>query len=182
MGSPGIKPSALPFWGCDLVGSIPSASRTLKSVMCLLSAFLTSYEFRKCVLKVKPWKIWVANVNSVESVSMCSGRTPQVNLWNIYGCQGHLCIICHFSKFSWIRRRVSATKGSETEMGAAIIINGTKILRMCVDNLHFLDSFNYLPISLKSMPKWWPHIQEGLLPPLFNTSKNFNYVSPPLDP
>ena len=57
MGSPGIKPSALPFWGCDLVGSIPSASRTLKSVMCLLSAFLTSYEFRKCVLKVKPWTI-----------------------------------------------------------------------------------------------------------------------------
>jgi hypothetical protein len=34
-----------------------------------------------------------------------------------------------------------------------LVMDGVKILSMCVENLHFLDSVNDLPISLKSMPK-----------------------------
>lgn len=34
-----------------------------------------------------------------------------------------------------------------------LIMDGTKILSMIVENLHFLDSFNFLPMALKSMPK-----------------------------
>lgn len=33
------------------------------------------------------------------------------------------------------------------------IVNGSKILSMIVENLHFLDSLNYLPMGLKCMPK-----------------------------
>jgi len=32
-------------------------------------------------------------------------------------------------------------------------MDGSKILCMVVENLHFLDSLNYLPMSLKDMPK-----------------------------
>jgi len=34
-----------------------------------------------------------------------------------------------------------------------LIMDGSKILSMVVENFHFLDSLNYLPMSLKSMPK-----------------------------
>ena len=34
-----------------------------------------------------------------------------------------------------------------------LIMDGTTILSMYVEKLHFLDSHNYLPMGLKSMPK-----------------------------
>ena len=34
-----------------------------------------------------------------------------------------------------------------------LIMDSTKILSMVVENMHFLDSLNFLPMSLKSMPK-----------------------------
>jgi len=34
-----------------------------------------------------------------------------------------------------------------------LIMDGSKILSMVVENFHFLDSLNYLPMSLNSMPK-----------------------------
>jgi hypothetical protein len=34
-----------------------------------------------------------------------------------------------------------------------LIMDGTKILSMCVHHLNFVDSLNFLPMSLKSMPK-----------------------------
>jgi hypothetical protein len=34
-----------------------------------------------------------------------------------------------------------------------LIMDGTKILSMIVENLHFLYSLNFLPMSLKIMPK-----------------------------
>jgi hypothetical protein len=34
-----------------------------------------------------------------------------------------------------------------------LIMDGSKILSMVVENLHFLDSLNYFTMSLKSMPK-----------------------------
>ena len=33
-----------------------------------------------------------------------------------------------------------------------LIMDGTKILSMTVEHLQFLDSLNFLPMSLKSMP------------------------------
>jgi len=34
-----------------------------------------------------------------------------------------------------------------------LIMDGTKILNMSVKNIHFLESVNFLPMSLKSMIK-----------------------------
>jgi len=34
-----------------------------------------------------------------------------------------------------------------------LIMDGTKILSMSVEHLHFLDSLNFLPLNMKSMPK-----------------------------
>jgi len=34
-----------------------------------------------------------------------------------------------------------------------LIMDGTKILSMSVENLCFLDSLNFMPMSLKNMPK-----------------------------
>ena len=64
-------------------------------------------------------------------------------------------------------------------MGAEIDTGGYQILSMVVENLQFLDLFNYLPISLKSMPisfdltwekRYYPHF--------FNTTNNLDYVGP----
>ena len=47
-----------------------------------------------------------------------------------------------------------------------LIVDGSKIVSMVVEHFHFLDSLNYLPLSLKSMPKSFDLMQEGVLPPL----------------
>ena len=64
-----------------------------------------------------------------------------------------------------------------------LIIDGSKILSMVVDNLHFLDSLNYLPIGLKSMPKSFDlTCKKGYNTPFFNTANNFDYVDPYPEP
>ena len=48
---------------------------------------------------------------------------------------------------------------------------------MVVENLHFLDSLNYLPMSLKSMPKSFDlTCKKGYYPHFFNTADNLDYV------
>jgi hypothetical protein len=60
-----------------------------------------------------------------------------------------------------------------------LIMDGTKILSMIVENLHFLDSLNFLPMSLKSMPKSFDlTCKKGYYPQFFNTAKNLEYMGP----
>ena len=47
-----------------------------------------------------------------------------------------------------------------------LIMDGSKILSMVVENFHFLDSLHYLPMSLKSMPKSFELTCKSVLPPL----------------
>ena len=64
-----------------------------------------------------------------------------------------------------------------------LIIDGTKILSMILENLHFLDSLNCLPMSLKSMPKSFDlKCKKGYYPHFFNTSNNLDYVGPYPEP
>ena len=64
-----------------------------------------------------------------------------------------------------------------------LIMDGTKILRMVVENLHFLDLLNYLPVSLKSMPKSFDlTCKKGYCPHFFNTANNLDYVGPHPEP
>jgi hypothetical protein len=56
-------------------------------------------------------------------------------------------------------------------------MDGTKILNMVVENFHFLDSLNFLPMSLKSMPKSFGlTCKKGYYPHFFNTAENLDYV------
>jgi len=58
-----------------------------------------------------------------------------------------------------------------------LIMEGSKILSMVVENLHFLDSLNYLPMSLKNMPKSFDlTCKMGHYPHFFNTANNLDYV------
>ena len=47
-------------------------------------------------------------------------------------------------------------------------MNGSKILRMVVENVLLLDSPNYLPKSLNSKKRYYAHF--------FNTANNLDYV------
>jgi hypothetical protein len=58
-------------------------------------------------------------------------------------------------------------------------MDGSKILGMVVENFHFLDSLNYLSMSLKSMPKTFDMTcNKGHYPHYFNMANNLNYESP----
>ena len=64
-----------------------------------------------------------------------------------------------------------------------LIMDGTQILSMVVENLHFLNSINYLPMSLKSMPKSFDFTcKKGYYPHFFNTANNLDYVGPYPEP
>ena len=53
-----------------------------------------------------------------------------------------------------------------------LISHGSKIFSV-VENLHFLDSVNYLPVSLKSMPKSFDlSCKKGYYPHFFNAAEN----------
>jgi hypothetical protein len=58
-----------------------------------------------------------------------------------------------------------------------LIMDGTKTLSMVIENFHFLDSLNFLPMSLKSMPKLFDlTCKKRYYPQFFNTAENLDYV------
>jgi len=60
---------------------------------------------------------------------------------------------------------------------------GPKILSMSVENLHFLDSLNYLLMSLNNMPKSFDlTCKKMYYTNSFNTAKNLDYVGPYPEP
>ncbi|GLV46148.1 hypothetical protein CBL_02864 [Carabus blaptoides fortunei] len=60
-------------------------------------------------------------------------------------------------------------------------MNGTKILLMEIDNVRFIDSLNFLPMSLACLVKALDlpsSLKKGYFPHLFNTVENSSYVGP----
>ncbi|XP_043285730.1 uncharacterized protein [Venturia canescens] len=60
-----------------------------------------------------------------------------------------------------------------------LIMRGTKIISMRVGKICFLDSLNYLPMSLSPLPKAFGFddiVTKGTFPHLFNTPGNQNYI------
>jgi hypothetical protein len=46
-----------------------------------------------------------------------------------------------------------------------LIMDGTKIHSICVDNRNFVDSLNFLPMSLKSLPNFfYLNVRKGITP------------------
>lgn len=66
-----------------------------------------------------------------------------------------------------------------TDLKPELIMRGTKIILMQVENVKFIDSLNYFPMKLEALPKAFdlgPELKKGYFPHLFNTRKNENYA------
>ena len=64
-----------------------------------------------------------------------------------------------------------------------MIMDGTKILSMPVENLNFLDSLNFMPMTLNSMLNSFDlTCKKGYYPYFSNMAKNFDYVVPYPEP
>jgi len=62
-------------------------------------------------------------------------------------------------------------------------MDGRKILSMGVENLHFVDSLNFLPMFLKRMSKSFDlTCNKDNYPHFWNTYKNLDYVGPHPEP
>ena len=59
-----------------------------------------------------------------------------------------------------------------------LIKDGSKILSMVVENFCFLDSLNFLPMSLKSMPKSFDLMEERILSSFFQYGREFGLCGP----
>jgi hypothetical protein len=61
-----------------------------------------------------------------------------------------------------------------------LVLNGAKILCMKMEHITFLDSLNFLPLSLRSLPKAFglPSVSKGHYPHFFNTPENSDYIGP----
>jgi G:T-mismatch repair DNA endonuclease (very short patch repair protein) len=67
----------------------------------------------------------------------------------------------------------------QTDIKPEIIMRGTKIILMQLQNLKFIDSLNFFPMSLAKLPKAFGlsnTFKKGYFPHLFNTKSNENYV------
>ena len=57
------------------------------------------------------------------------------------------------------------------------IMDDPKIISMCVENVHFLDSLNFISMSLKSMTKLFDlTCKKGYYSHFFNTANILDYV------
>ncbi|XP_054259601.1 uncharacterized protein LOC128984320 [Macrosteles quadrilineatus] len=69
----------------------------------------------------------------------------------------------------------------ETKFTPELVMRGTKIILMKIDNVRFVDSLSYFPMALSALPKAFdlpPEKKKGFFPHLFNTLANQNYVGP----
>ncbi|XP_018578192.1 uncharacterized protein LOC108916426 [Anoplophora glabripennis] len=70
---------------------------------------------------------------------------------------------------------------TQTDLTPELIMRGTKIISMVMDNVKFLDSLNYFPMALSKLPKAFglgDNFKKGYFPHLFNIATNQNYVDP----
>ena len=64
-----------------------------------------------------------------------------------------------------------------------LIMDSTKNLSMSMENLHFLDSLNFMPMRFGSLPESFDlTCKKGCYFHFFNTANNLDYVKPYLNP
>lgn len=67
----------------------------------------------------------------------------------------------------------------ESKWRHKLIIDGTKILSMSLEHLHFLGSSNFIPMPLKDITEAFDlSCRKCYYPHVFNTVENINYVCP----
>ncbi|KAK5643501.1 hypothetical protein RI129_007346 [Pyrocoelia pectoralis] len=69
---------------------------------------------------------------------------------------------------------------TQTDLVPELIMRGTKLVSMFLDNVRFLDSLNYFQMALSKLPKVFglTEIRKGYFPHLFNTTDHQNYIGP----
>lgn len=91
-----------------------------------------------------------------------------------------VCVLAHNGQgfdFQFVLKYVL----EETKFTPELIMRGTKITMMSMDNVKFIDSLNYFPMPLSALPKAFdlgPEMKKGYFPHLFNTVDNQEYVGP----
>lgn len=91
-----------------------------------------------------------------------------------------VCVIAHNGQgfdFQFILKYII----EHTKFTPELIMRGTKVILMEIDQIRFIDSLNYFPMPLSSLPKAFdlpPEKKKGYFPHLFNTLANHNYVGP----
>ncbi|KAK5638665.1 hypothetical protein RI129_012960 [Pyrocoelia pectoralis] len=68
---------------------------------------------------------------------------------------------------------------TKTHFKPELIMRGSKIISMTVNNIKLLDSLNFFPMSLAKLPKAFGlagNFKKGFFPYHFNTAENQNYV------
>ena len=69
----------------------------------------------------------------------------------------------------------------QTDLTPEVILRGTKILLMTLGNVKFLDSLNFMPMSLAKLPQSFDlskNLKKGYFPHFFNKKENENYIGP----
>ncbi|XP_054276408.1 uncharacterized protein LOC128995419 [Macrosteles quadrilineatus] len=91
-----------------------------------------------------------------------------------------VCVIAHNGQgfdFQFLLKYVL----EDTKFTPKLVMRGTKVILMEIDNVRFVDSLSYFPMSLAALPKAFdlpPEKKKGYFPHLFNTLENQNYVGP----
>ncbi|XP_031342995.1 uncharacterized protein LOC116170631, partial [Photinus pyralis] len=70
---------------------------------------------------------------------------------------------------------------TKTQFKPELIMRGSKIISLSINNVKLLDSLNYFPMSLAKLPKAFgltDDFRKGFFPHHFNTPENQNYVGP----
>ncbi|KAG8239562.1 hypothetical protein J437_LFUL019255 [Ladona fulva] len=70
---------------------------------------------------------------------------------------------------------------SDMKIIPEVLLTGTKIMTMRVNNITFKDSLNFLPMPLSKLPKTLNignDLMKGFFPHFFNTMENVDYVGP----
>ena len=69
---------------------------------------------------------------------------------------------------------------TKTRHTLELIMRGTKIISVEMDNLKFIDSLNFLPMGVAALPKAFglKEMKKGYFPHLFNRVENEDYVGP----
>ncbi|XP_031348773.1 uncharacterized protein LOC116174886 [Photinus pyralis] len=69
---------------------------------------------------------------------------------------------------------------TQTDLKPDLIMRGTKLISMMLENIKFLDSLNYFQMALSKLPKVFglKELKKGYFPHLFNITENQNYIGP----
>ncbi|XP_032690647.1 LOW QUALITY PROTEIN: uncharacterized protein LOC116853627 [Odontomachus brunneus] len=112
-----------------------------------------------------------------QTCEACLGEDDMASRYDVAGAGTILHNAAAFDSQFILRYLVESGRTDEPK----VILNGTKIVLLTVGRTKFLDSANYMPMQLSTLPKAFglkDSVAKGVFPQLFNTIENQNYIGP----